>query len=98
TERRRRIQLEYNRREGIKPETIKSNIKDILSSIYEADYWTVPAVEEEAAEYTSFDEEELKRLEEQMKQAAKELDFERAAQLRDRIKRIKERILELGQK
>ncbi len=98
TERRRRIQLEYNKREGIEPETIKSNIKDILSSIYEADYWTVPAVEEETDEYLAVDEEEIKRLEEQMKEAARNLEFEKAAELRDRIKRLKERLLQIGQK
>ncbi len=98
TERRRRIQLEYNRREGIEPETIKSNIKDILSSIYEADYWTVPAVEEAEQDYYSVDEEEIRRLEAEMKEAAKRLEFERAAEIRDRIKQLKERLLELGQK
>ncbi len=98
TERRRRIQLEYNRREGIKPETIKSNIKDILSSIYEADYWTVPALEEDKEEYAALDEKEIQRLEAQMKEAARNLEFERAAELRDRIKRLKERLLQLGQK
>ncbi|HHN65680.1 MAG TPA: excinuclease ABC subunit UvrB, partial [Nitrospirae bacterium] len=92
TERRRRIQMEYNRRMGITPETVKSNIKDILSSIYEADYWTVPAVEEPEETYRA-DEKEIERLEREMKEAAKELDFERAALLRDKIKRLKERLL-----
>jgi len=93
TERRRRIQLEYNRRMGITPETVKSNIKDILSSIYEADYWTVPAVEEPAEEYAP-DERTVRRLEEEMKEAARRLEFEKAAVLRDRIKRMKERMIE----
>ncbi len=95
TERRRRIQMEYNRRMGITPETVKSNIKDILSSIYEADYWTVPAVEEPEETYRA-DEKEIERLEREMKEAAKELDFERAALLRDKIKRLKERLLVCG--
>ncbi len=95
TERRRRIQMEYNRKMGITPETVKSNIKDILSSIYEADYWTVPAVEEPEETYRA-DEKEIERLEREMKEAAKELDFERAALLRDRIKRLKERLLVCG--
>jgi excinuclease ABC subunit B len=51
TDRRRKIQQDYNKKMGITPETIKSNIKDILSSIYEADYWTVPAAAEEKAVY-----------------------------------------------
>jgi excinuclease ABC subunit B len=95
TERRRRIQEEYNKKMKITPETVKSNIKDILRSIYEADYWTVPAVAEEKAEY-GYDEDALKRLESEMKEAAKKLDFERAARIRDRIKEIKKRMIEVG--
>jgi excinuclease ABC subunit B len=95
TERRRKIQMEYNRKMGITPETVKSNIKDILSTIYEADYWTVPAVEEPHEDYR-IDEKEIERLEAEMKEAARELDFERAALLRDRIKRLKERLLLTG--
>ncbi len=94
TGRRRKIQLEYNRRMGITPETVKSNIKDVPGSIYEADYRTVPAVEEPVEEYIS-DEKTIRRLEEEMKEAAKKLDFEKAAIIRDRIKRLKERMLEL---
>lgn len=94
TERRRRIQEEYNMAMGITPETVKSKIKDILSTIYESDYWTVP-VSEEVSEY-GYDEETIKRLEEEMKGAAKKLDFERAAALRDRIKEIKKKLIEVG--
>ncbi len=97
TERRRKIQEEYNRKMKITPQTIKSTIKDIASSIYESDYWTVPAVAEEEAAY-ALDDETLKKLEAEMRDAAKELDFERAAKIRDRIKEIKEKILELGMK
>ena len=95
TKRRRKIQEEYNKKMGITPETVKSNIKDILSSIYEADYWTVPAVAEEKAEY-GYDEETLKKLESEMKEAAKKLEFERAAKIRDKIKEIKNRMIEVG--
>ncbi len=95
TGRRRKLQLEYNERMGITPETVKSNIKDILGSIYEADYWTVPAVEEPIEEY-SVDSGRLEELEREMKEAAERLEFERAAEIRDRIKRLKERILEVG--
>jgi excinuclease ABC subunit B len=95
TERRRRIQLKYNKKMGITPESVKSNIKDILSSIYEADYWTVPAAAEEKAEY-GYDEETLKRLESEMKEAAKRLEFELAAKIRDKIKEIKNRMIEVG--
>jgi excinuclease ABC subunit B len=96
TERRRRIQEAYNRKMHITPETVKSQIKDILGSIYEADYFT-PAVAEEGAEY-ELNEDTIRNLEEEIKDAAKNLDFERAAQIRDRIKEIKGKILRVGVK
>ncbi len=95
TERRRKIQMEYNEKMGITPETVKSNIKDILSSIYEADYWTVPSVEEPSEEYAP-DVGKIEELEREMRRAAENLEFERAAELRDRIKKLKERLLEVG--
>ena len=95
TNRRRDIQERYNRDMNITPETVKSNIKDILSSIYESDYWTVPIAAEEKAEY-GYDDEALKRLEAEMKEAAKKLEFERAAKIRDRIKEIKAKMIEIG--
>jgi excinuclease ABC subunit B len=95
TERRRKIQGEYNKKAGITPETVKSNIKDILSSIYEADYWTVPAAAEEKAEY-GYDEDALKKLELEMKEAAKRLEFEYAAGIRDKIKKIRNGMIEVG--
>jgi excinuclease ABC subunit B len=97
TERRRNIQKKYNKKMGITPETVRSNIKDILSSIYEADYWTVPGVAEEKAEY-GYDEEMIKKIESEMKEAAKMLEFERAAKIRDKIKEIKRRMIEVGVK
>ena len=95
TGRRRKIQEEYNQSMGITPETVKSHIKDILGSIYEADYWTVPAVAEEKTEY-GYDQKTLKKLESEMKEAAKKLEFERAAQIRDKIREIKTRMIEVG--
>ncbi len=95
TNRRRNIQERYNRDMNITPETVKSNIKDILSSIYESDYWTVSVAAEEKAEY-GYDDEALKRLEAEMKEAAKKLEFERAAKIRDRIKEIKNKMIEIG--
>lgn len=94
TERRRKIQAEYNKKMNITPETIKSSIKDILSSIYEADYAAVPAVAEETSEY-SVDEETIKQLEAEMKEAAKNLEFEKAAKIRDKIKKLKDKMLRL---
>lgn len=95
TNRRRKIQEEYNKKMKITPETVKSTIKDILSSIYEADYWTVPAIAEEKAKY-GYDEDALKKLESEMKEAAKSLEFERAAKIRDKMKEIKEKMIEVG--
>ncbi len=97
TKRRRKIQEEYNKKMKITPETVKSNIKDILSSIYESDYWTIPKTAEEIEDY-GYDEKDIKRLESEMKKAAKKLDFERAAEIRDRIKTIKKRMIETGLK
>ncbi|NWF76493.1 MAG: excinuclease ABC subunit UvrB [Nitrospirae bacterium] len=95
TERRRKIQEEYNRKNMITPETVKSNIKDILSSIYEADYWTIPVAAETEIEY-GYDDETLQKLETEMKEAAHLLEFERAAKIRDKIKEIKSRMIETG--
>jgi excinuclease ABC subunit B len=94
TQRRRKIQQEYNRKNKITPRSIIKNITNILESIYEADYWTVPAVSEEKAEYV--DDAALKKLEEEMKKAAEQLEFEKAAEIRDRIKAIKSRQIEIG--
>ncbi len=95
TKRRRHIQEKYNKKMNITPETIKSSIKDIVSSIYESDYWTVPLASEEPAEY-AVDEETIKKLEKEMKESAKNLDFERAANIRDRIKEMKKKMMEIG--
>jgi excinuclease ABC subunit B len=95
TQRRRKIQLEYNRKMGITPETVKSNIKNILSSIYESDYWTVETVGEDKVGY-GYDEETVKRLEEEMLEAVRLLEFERAAKIRDKLRDIKKRMLEFG--
>jgi excinuclease ABC subunit B len=95
TDRRRKIQKTYNRKTGITPETVQSNIKDVLGSIYEADYWTVPTAAEKQADY-GFDEESLNKLESEMREAARMLEFERAARIRDKIKEIKNKLLEVG--
>lgn len=97
TERRRRLQQEYNQKMGISPETVKSKIKDILSSIYERDYFTVATVEEETEEY-EVSEEMVKKLEDEMRRAAENLEFERAAEIRDKIKKIKDKLIALGLK
>jgi excinuclease ABC subunit B len=97
TERRRRVQGEFNRTHGITPETIRKEIRDILSSVYEADYVTVPVVAEEKAAYRSADELErhIARLEKEMREAAAKLEFEEAAKLRDEIKGFRQELLEM---
>lgn len=95
TERRRKIQKEYNEKMGIVPETVKSKIKDVLSSIYERDYFTVDIVSEQEEEY-EISEEFLKKLEKEMKQAASNLEFEKAAEIRDKLFKLKDRMIKLG--
>ncbi|TKJ29722.1 excinuclease ABC subunit B, partial [bacterium (candidate division B38) B3_B38] len=97
TERRRKLQEEYNHKHNITPESIKKSISNILGSIYEADYYTVPLkVAEEKEEYLTREKlhERITALEAEMKEAAKRLEFEKAAELRDKIKRLKNK--ELG--
>jgi excinuclease ABC subunit B len=94
TNRRRAIQAAYNQEHGITPESIKKNLGELLSSVYEADYVAVPEIEETPEErYRSIDdiEKEIKVLEKSMREAAKALEFERAAQIRDRIKGLRSR-------
>ncbi len=96
TNRRREIQTAYNEKHGITPETIQKDITSILSSVYEADYVTVPTVSETKVALESPDDFEkiIQGLEEEMKKAVKDLAFERAAQLRDQIKEL--RLLDLN--
>jgi excinuclease ABC subunit B len=94
TNRRRAIQETYNAENGITPESIQKNIGDILSSVYEADYVAVPEVAEAPEErYRTLDDldKEIKILEKQMREAAKALEFEKAGQIRDRIKVLRAR-------
>ena len=97
TERRRRLQEEYNRQHGITPTTIKKSIHQILTSVYEADYYTVPLVEEEKLPYKSPREleQEISLLEKEMKSAADALEFEKAALIRDEIKELKKALEEV---
>ena len=98
TGRRRSTQALYNRENGITPESIKKAIHNILGSIYEADYLRVPGIAETKMVYAT--EEELPamiaRLKKEMKAAARELEFEKAAALRDQIKELTDLMLEFG--
>jgi len=98
TERRRKVQVRYNEENNITPESIKKSIHNILASVYEADYVTLSAVAEKRETYGSEKElpEIIRQLKEEMKRAAKELEFEKAAELRDRIKELSALVLEMG--
>jgi excinuclease ABC subunit B len=95
TERRRALQAAYNAEHGITPESIVRHIDEVFSSVYERDYMT-PAVREERETFRTQAEvdAEIDRLEMEMKQAAANLDFERAASVRDTLKALRSR--ELG--
>jgi excinuclease ABC subunit B len=91
TERRRVVQGEYNRAHGITPESVRRSIRDLLESVPERDYYTVevekaPATQWESAAALAA---HVTELETAMKDAARRLDFERAAELRDRIKALR---------
>jgi excinuclease ABC subunit B len=98
TERRRRIQAEYNRTHDITPETVKKAVGDVLTSVAEADYFTVPVVAEREAEYVPPHaiRKTVENLRKEMKAAAEKLEFERAAELRDRINALEQRELTEG--
>jgi excinuclease ABC subunit B len=98
TTRRRSLQEEFNREHGITPESIKSQIHQVLGSVYEADYVTVRTVSEEAAAYSADRElpAVIAKLKAEMKQAAKALEFEKAAELRDQIRDLTRLMLEMG--
>jgi excinuclease ABC subunit B len=94
--RRRRIQQEYNLINNITPESIKKNIDDILGTVYEGDYVTVPAISEKEVPYLTPERihEMIQDLHQKMIDAAQDLEFEEAARLRDEIKSLEQRELE----
>ena len=97
TDRRRSVQKKYNSEHNITPATIKKSINSLLTSVYEKDYVTVPIAAESHAAYHSIKElqSEMKKLKKQMLEAARELEFEKAAELRDRLLVLEKEALEL---
>lgn len=97
TLRRRRIQSKYNKKYDITPESIRKSVSSPLVKVYEADYTTVPIVSEDSADYIAT--RDLPKLIEQtrreMKEAAAALEFEQAAELRDRLQDLERRALGL---
>jgi excinuclease ABC subunit B len=98
TYRRREIQEQYNLENNITPETIRKNIHDVLSSLVEHDYVTVPI--EEDPLLMEIEPEELsakiESLTQEMFEAARDLEFEKAAELRDRVKELERRRITFG--
>ena len=97
TNRRRKIQEEYNKVHRITPQTVKKSVRNILASIYDADYFTVPTVSDIKEEYVATKEIPvmIQKLKREMKEAASRLEFERAAEIRDRIQRLEEMELKM---
>jgi excinuclease ABC subunit B len=95
TDRRRQLQLAYNQQHGITPESITKAIQDVLASIYERDYYTVPALRDHEIQYIPREEIPalIAQLDKEMRAAAKRLEFEKAAEIRDRIRELEKRRL-----
>ena len=98
TGRRRGIHEEYNLRNGITPQPIIKGIDEVLTSFYERDYLDYTKISEEKDIYLSplKRKKRMEELERLMREAAKALEFEKAAQFRDELNKLKKRELELG--
>ena len=95
TTRRRKIQEEYNTEHGITPTTIIKSIDATLVTAYEADYFKVPLDLDVFEEYSPKQlKETIQQLEADMRHSAKEMKFEQAAEIRDRLKYLRERELQ----
>ena len=97
TDRRRQIQEAYNQEHGITPASIVKSIDEVMSSVYERDYVTVAGRRgRRASGRTASSRRTSTELQTQMKAAAANLEFEKAATLRDRIKQLRSRELGLA--
>jgi excinuclease ABC subunit B len=96
TGRRRAIQQQYNEENNITPQSINKPLDPEMMRIYEGDYYELPAVAEEAKEYRSIEElnQAIQLFENEMRQAAKDYEFEKAAALRDQVKKLKKTAME----
>jgi excinuclease ABC subunit B len=97
TNRRRTLQTEYNKIHHITPQSVKKGLRTILESVEERDYYTIPIAAEAQEDYVTLANipKLVKKLRKEMLDAAKELNFEKAADLRDRIKRLEDKELAL---
>jgi len=101
TTRRREIQTAYNKEHGITPKGVSKKIKDIIDGVYDMDEGgRERKAMQEQANYESLSEKqiakEMKRIEKGMHDAAKNLEFEKAANFRDQLKTLRARMLEVG--
>lgn len=98
TNRRRKLQQEYNKKNNITPRSIKKRIDEVLTSIYERDYFDYSRISEDKDIYFSPQKlkEKIESLDKLMNEAARNLEFEKAARLRDELTRLKKRELETG--
>ena len=89
-------QQRYNEENNITPQSIIKPLDPDMVRIYEGDYYEMPAIAEEVRNYNSAEELELEiqRLEKEMRQAAKEFEFEKAAALRDQVRKLKKTAME----
>ena len=97
TERRRAKQIAYNEAHGITPRGVVKRIKDIIDGVYNVDEARAELrAAQEAAKYEDMSEKqaskEIKRLEKQMLDHAKNLEFEKAAQVRDQLAKLKSQL------
>jgi excinuclease ABC subunit B len=97
TSRRRALQKEYNEKNSITPQSIKKRIDEVLTSVYERDYFDYLKISEDKDIYLSPEKRKkrMEKLEKLMKEAVRNLEFEKAAALRDELKKLKKRELEL---
>ncbi len=91
TDRRRSIQLSYNKKHNIDAKTIKKEISDILESVYEKDYVKIS----EGSNVGGNLKKHLKALDKKMKESASNLEFEEAAKIRDEIRKLQSTELEI---
>ncbi len=98
TERRRARQAQFNRDHGITPQSVQKEVRDILKTVYEADYPDIPIAAEGDVEYVEPAQlpKRIEQLRAEMREAARQLDFEKAAVLRDRIVALEKQFLTAG--
>jgi excinuclease ABC subunit B len=98
TNRRRQIQKKYNLENNITPRSIRKQIDEVMHSMYERDYLDYTRISEAKVIYLSPEKrkKKMEELEKLMKEAARNLEFEKAARLRDELVKLKKRELEMG--